>query len=239
MDETKLLKEIALSNERLLQAVTNEFKQVESLLSLLSVIRPRFPLPETRGWAASPDFLKKISEVVLARKPKMVLEAGSGVSTLVTAYCLRETGGGKIYSLEHDSNQAAVNRELLSLHGLHDIATIVYAPLKEIPLGNTTWQWYDVASLELGSPIDFFIIDGPPAQVQRLARYPALPLFYDRLREGAIIFLDDAYRDDERKAVELWAKEFPRLAFHYFKFEKGAVLMRKAEGGKETHASEK
>src|SRR5919106_1408693 len=41
---------------------SQEYRQVESLLSLFFTIKPDLPLPDTRGWAISPDLLKKITE---------------------------------------------------------------------------------------------------------------------------------------------------------------------------------
>src|SRR6185312_8411157 len=59
-----------------------EYRQLESLLSIFFTIKPDLPLPDTKGWAAAPDLLKKIAEVILLEKPEYVVETGSGVSTI-------------------------------------------------------------------------------------------------------------------------------------------------------------
>ncbi|MCI0615557.1 hypothetical protein L0244_21420, partial [bacterium] len=38
-----------------------EYRQLESLLSIFFTIKPDLPLPDTKGWAAAPDLLKKIA----------------------------------------------------------------------------------------------------------------------------------------------------------------------------------
>ena len=38
--------------------------------------------------------------------------------------------------------------------------------------------------------IDLFIIDGPPVNSSRNARYPAIPLLFDKIKKGSIILLD-------------------------------------------------
>jgi hypothetical protein len=109
-----------------------DYRQIESLLSLFFTIRPEFLLPEMRDWGASPDLLKKIVEIILMEKPAFTVEASSGVSTFVIAYCLKKVGRGKVVSVEHDAKYATTSQNLISLHGLEEIATIVHAPLKEV-----------------------------------------------------------------------------------------------------------
>src|SRR5262245_33036140 len=108
------------------------YQQIESLCSLLVTLKPSLPLPEMRGWAASPDLLKKITEVILIESPRLVVEASSGASTVVIAYCLKRLGKGKVISLEHDAKFAAITQSNLAFHGLEDVATVLHAPLTEI-----------------------------------------------------------------------------------------------------------
>src|SRR5262249_34784759 len=149
-----------------------DYRQLEAFVSLLFTLQPSRPLPQTRGWAASPDLLTTITEVIFREKPGLVLEAGSGVSTLVIAYGLREVGAGKVVALEHDAHYAGRSQRLLAFHGLEDIATIVYAPLQGYEHQEQRWLWYDLAGVPLEQPIDLLVIDGPPGEVQPLARYP-------------------------------------------------------------------
>jgi glycosyltransferase involved in cell wall biosynthesis/predicted O-methyltransferase YrrM len=212
------------------QAIISEqrvnFEQLESLLSLFSLLELQAPLPKTRGYPASPDFLKMVAELIFKRKPNLILEMGSGVSTLITAYCLKHLGSGNIISLEHDQQFLSISKKNLSIHGLDDIAKIVFAPLKEVNIKGENRLWYDIEQLDGIKNIDMSIIDGPPSYVQQLIRYPALPLLRDRLSDDAIIIMDDGAREDEKKTVELWTREFPSFVYEYVPLEKGAFVIR-------------
>jgi Methyltransferase domain len=210
-----------------------DYRQIESFLSLFFTLKPSLPLPDTRGWAASPDLLKKITEVILIEKPSLVIEASSGVSTLVIAYCLKKLGKGKVVSLEHDVKYAAISQSLISFHGLEDIATIVYAPLKGFESNDQRWLWYNTDRLKIDQPIDLLVVDGPPGNMQKLSRYPALPLLYRHLNNKSTIILDDGHREDEKKIVALWEKEFSHISSEFLDMERGAYLIHKndqAEG---------
>jgi hypothetical protein len=80
----------------------NETRQLEALVSLNASLRDgTAPLPDTRGWAASPDLLKRTSELIHQQRPDLIVEAGSGVSTIVYGRILQEQSG-EIRSLEHE-----------------------------------------------------------------------------------------------------------------------------------------
>ena len=114
------------------QKALDDYNQIESLFSIFSTLRPHLPLPDSRKWAASPDFLKKLIEMIIEVRPHIIVEISSGVSTLVAAYCIKKMGTGKIISLDHDPMNAAAGKRLLFTHDLQDVAEIVFAPLKEI-----------------------------------------------------------------------------------------------------------
>ncbi|MBM4032651.1 MAG: class I SAM-dependent methyltransferase [Planctomycetes bacterium] len=211
--------------------VWNSLRQAESLFYLFFRLRPDQPFPPCDAGAASPDLLREITQLVLDEKPELVLEAGSGVSTLFVAYALRSAGQGRVMSLEHSPEYADLSEKLLASHGLKDYATVVRAPLKRTGIAGRDWLWYDLGALKLDQPVDLFIVDGPPAPVQRLARYPALPLLHGRLREGAAIILDDGCREDEKEIVAMWCREFPGLQCRFLPLEKGAFLLRAPRAG--------
>lgn len=212
---------------RLTQQMHADYEQVESLFSIFSVIKMNAPLPYTRGWAASPDLLKTISQIIISESPQLVVEASSGVSTLIIAYCLKRIGRGKVISLEHDLEYAAVNQSLVLAHGLNDVATITHAPLKEVEINDAKWLWYDMDRLKTEQPIDLLVIDGPPGVTQDLARYPALPLLYGRLAHESTVILDDGNRKDEKEIVKRWKKEFNHIDYRFLRLEKGAFIINK------------
>ena len=72
------------------------------------------------------------------------------------------------------------------------------------------------------------VIDGPPETTGPLARYPAGPLLFPRLKPGASIFIDDAHRHDEKEAVARWLRERPDLTCTWVPSEKGCAVLRQA-----------
>ena len=58
------------------QHLSRHFRQVEALVGLHAVLRPDRDLPETRGWAASPDFLLGLVAHAMATKPRVIVECG-------------------------------------------------------------------------------------------------------------------------------------------------------------------
>ncbi|HEX5576766.1 MAG TPA: class I SAM-dependent methyltransferase [Gemmatimonadaceae bacterium] len=210
---------------RLKNEAVNDFRQVESLFYVTSLLRPDPPLPDTRDGAASPDFLKKILELMAERRPALVVEAGSGVSTLVIAYNLKRLGGGRVVALEHDPAFAKTARDWIRLHRLEDYASVIDAPLGA---ASTNGQpWYDTSALNLEAPIEMLIIDGPPATIGQMARYPALPVLHDRLAANCVLLMDDGNREDERLTAERWTTEFPEFSAEFLYLEKGAYLLRR------------
>jgi hypothetical protein len=224
----RLSEEARVFQERHDEQQLQHYRQIEALFSLFFTIKPSLPLPEMRAWAGSPDLLKKIAEVVLMDRPALVVEASSGVSTLVIAYCLKQLGRGKVVSLEHDAKYAAASERLVAFHGLQDIATIVHAPLKEVEIADRTWLWYDSDRLRMDAPIDLLVVDGPPDAIQPLARYPAVPLLNNQFRTGSKVILDDSHRGDETEIVARWVREFG-LSAESFAMEKGACVLTKLD----------
>jgi Methyltransferase domain len=200
-----------------------DYRQLEPVFSLYFTLKPSLPLPNMAGRTALPDLLKKTTERILSERPSFVMEAGSGVSTLVIAYCLQQLGRGKVISLEHDAKYAAITRDLLSAHRLEEIATIVLAPLKGFELKGQQLLWYDTDCVRIAQPIDLLFIDGPPGHT----RYPALPLLYGHLNNKSTVILDDGYREHEKQVVAMWEEEFSHISVEFFNTAKGMYVIHK------------
>jgi hypothetical protein len=202
-------------------------QRIEPLLSLFFTIRPQLPLPDIGKWAAPPDFLKKLTEIAYRKRPELVVEAGSGISTLILAYCLKQIGRGKVITLDHDAKYAAISQDLITFHGLEEVATVVHAPLIDYEVNGEKWLWYDTSCLQIDKPIDLLVVDGPPGNIQKLARYPVIPLLYKHFGDKITIIADDGNRKDEKEMVERWEKEFQDLTHEFLNLEKGAFLLYK------------
>jgi hypothetical protein len=174
----------------------------------LTQIRPLLgDLPlDLSGWAADPILVHNAVRLVLDTRPGLVLECGSGSSTIAIGRTLRATGG-RLVSLEHDAKYAQRTREMLRLHGLDDLAMVVTAPLMTRNVAGQTFQWYTpVYEPLINQPVDLLIVDGPPGSVGPRSRYPAVPILKPHLSEQCWILMDDGDRPDERDIARSWSQ---------------------------------
>src|SRR3984885_12281967 len=80
--------EAGLHNE-LKNEIKQTFRQLEALQNLSAVLPASDVLPSSRGWAASPDLLLVLVDLIIAERPSLVVECGSGASTLWLALAMR------------------------------------------------------------------------------------------------------------------------------------------------------
>ena len=208
----------------------NQFLQIEALLSIYNSLPNLKYLPATRGWAGSPDFLNKIVEIILKQKPRFVLEASSGVSSILIGLALKINKSGKSLSFEQDTSYAEITRQNIEVNDIEEISIIMDCPLNDYLIAGETWKWYKTEELTFTDKIDFLIIDGPPRTTQNLARFPAIPLLYNYFSDNVIIILDDANRPDEIIITEKWIEFLENEGFkvnveRYSNYEKGMVLL--------------
>jgi Methyltransferase domain len=191
-------------------ALRRQTEDVEMQTRALVQIRPLLgPIPVPLGeWAADPLFCLRAVELVASRRPGLVIECGSGSSTVIVARCLRQLGHGRILSLEHDPDFAERTRILLREHGVADLATVVTATLTRRQHEGKEYRWYDSAYETLVTePVGVLLVDGPPGGSAPRARFPALPLLRRFLAEDWAILMDDGDRTDERWIAHTWAQE--------------------------------
>ncbi|QBI53707.1 class I SAM-dependent methyltransferase [Streptomonospora litoralis] len=214
----------------------NDYEQQVAWSELRDHLEPPAPfMPSLRGWAASPDVMRLLVRSVERHRPELVVECGSGASSVWLGYALRRAGGGRLVALEHSERYAELSRQLVRDHGLEDVVEVRYAPLAdwspggEGATGEDPQPWYDLAAVEDLDGIGLVFIDGPPEATARQARYPALPVLMPRCASDAVLILDDAARPDERKMSKRWLRDFPELSAHEEQAEKGVrVFSRKA-----------
>lgn len=221
-----LLAILLLETARLRHAVADTRRELHALVQ----IRPLLgELPvEFGGWAAEPLLLHHAVRLLIERRPRLVVECGTGSSTVVLARCLRSLGG-RLVSLEHDPEWARVTTELLRLHGVADLASVVAAPLVErrAPDGRSL-RWYGPEYEPfLGEAIELLLVDGPPKPTGYRARYPAVPLLQPFLSPRCVILLDDGDRPDERATVRAWGEEL-RARVTYLDGGRGGWLLHRS-----------
>lgn len=207
------------------QAVQNQqinlYKQQQALASIHSLIDLRSPLPVMGEWAASPDFLTVISEIILDQKPETIVECGSGVSSVVAGYLLEKNERGRIFSLENKNNFYEKNNHLIARHNLSQYVSIVHAPLVESKVNDNSYEWYDTTQIADLESIDVLIIDGPAGN-----RYPVLPLLFNQLSDNVFVIIDDCKREKDSTNVLRWLAEFSFEA-EWINTEKGTCILRR------------
>ena len=193
------------------------YRQTQALIQLTQLLDFKSPIPPTRSWAASPDLLLTITEIVRKYRPGLVVELGSGVSTLVAA----KAGARKVVSIDNSDEFGGKTISLLKDHKVRGVDVRI-APLQPYANGFT---WYDTSMIKDLKKIDLLIIDGPPGSKNPEARYPALAEFKDKLSSKAVIIIDDVHREGERKLAEDFAKGMPNHQLVILDHEKGTAVI--------------
>ncbi|QEG40862.1 class I SAM-dependent methyltransferase [Roseimaritima ulvae] len=184
------------------------YRQIEAMVRLANALNLKAPLPPLRAWRLAPDAGAILVQWLRRKPPQNVVEIGCGVSTILTASILKEQGSGTVYALEHDADQAMRCRQQLELMNLDGHAKVIHAPLVDHFIDGKHWRWYDLAEWSDAIDIDLLLVDGPPVWTQPAARYPALPLLYDRFTPDCVVLMDDANRRSERAVLARWKREF-------------------------------
>lgn len=188
-------------------AMYSETQQVEALLQLLPTLKPRWLMPSLGRWAIDARAMLHLRQLIQDHRPRRILELGSGTSTIWLGYIAEQTGAS-VVSIEHDEKFRQRTDYFLGKHKLRKVVSTVHAPLSPLRLDDVEYHWYDLEAFDSMQDIDLLLIDGPVGTTNRWARYPAIPVLWNRLADDAIVALDDASRPDESESVENWAKNF-------------------------------
>ena len=165
--------------------------------------------PATR-FALAPSALLSVLNDVLINNRRIILELGSGYSSVYLAMALKNSSG-RIITV--DSNEAWLDQVMAraTAAGVADRICPVLAPLTPIA-GRDGAQWYDVKSIKKaldGDRVGLLLGDGPVALSKALkyARAPAVPMLKDVLNDRYAIFLDDIHRLSHAKIASDWSDE--------------------------------
>ena len=202
-------------------------RHMQALLFLFSAFDFRAPLPSLTGWAISPELAATLVTLVRTHEPDVIVELGSGASTIVMGYALEQQGNGRIISLDHSAKYGAETRKDLAMHALQDWTEVRHAPLTSFEQKGRQWSWYDLAAIEDDLSIDMIVIDGPPRETGPMARYPAVPALYGYLSDDAVVVLDDAYREDEKEMLDRWMRDFDDFELDIHESPSGTAVLRR------------
>ena len=156
-------------------------------------------------WALSRATALELAAEYHRTSPSVVVEAGSGWSTVVAAEYAARTGA-TVVSLEHERPYAAATRSRLAERGLAGVVDVRCVPLVDIDTPRGPAPWYDT---QLPAGIEFALVDGPPGSVGRQgAMYALRPHLAD---SGWRVWLDDTNRSPEQEAVAAWREDLGPL----------------------------
>ena len=204
--------------------------EIRAMVNIRSLLGP-VPL-NMGGWAMDAQFGELVAQTIFDIRPALVVECGSGSSTVLTTSCLHALGrGGHIVSLDHEDEYAQKTRRLLQSSfspSEREAAQVVHAPLKEYDMDGDTYRWYDVPDdvFEAHS-IDLLVVDGPPEHLNAQARFPAVPLLKPYLSDSCVILMDDGNRPDEKAIAQKWT-DLLDVSIQYVSNDKGAWILRRS-----------
>ncbi|TDC54419.1 class I SAM-dependent methyltransferase [Jiangella ureilytica] len=186
----------------------DQLGELSALANLYAVLGTDDEVPVFGGYAASPQtVLRLVSLVRRLPQDALIVECGSGSSTVWLALACRRAGRGRVVALEHHERYAGRTLDALARQGLDDVAEVRVAPLEPVTVGTEKHDWYAGSTWSDLRGIDLLFVDGPPAYVGTRSRYPALPLLAAALDDGALVALDDAQRPAESDIASDWLAE--------------------------------
>lgn len=204
--------------------------RLKALNTLHSLLQPEAPVPPRPAWGTAPDLVLAVVQAMRQLRPSLVIECGSGWSTLWLALAARRFElSGQVVALEHAAEYARLTEELLEAQGATAFADVRLAPLEPVELDGRQWHWYSRAAWEDLAGCSVLLVDGPPGKTKRRARFPAVPALATRLEHRVVIALDDARRIGERETVHAWQSMDLGLELLDMRLAKGAVVLYRGE----------
>ena len=235
--------ELAVKNSN-----ANAVRQVQSFVGMQEYfatgVLPAFN-SEGHSWPVSADFALCVMQQLVLHAYDLVIEFGSGMSTVIVAKTLALVSERKniaqtpFISFEHLESYYQQTLRHLQQADLDQRAHLALAPLLEWQApDDQIYQFYDCHKtltrlahnhVRLGTRI-LVIVDGPPGATGPHARYPAGPLLLQHFPDAHIDFLmDDYIREDEKEVAKQWLEDAEAAGLvaisRTFKFEKDACLI--------------
>ena len=188
-----------------------EIRDTKSLQQLMPLYGDYLPWS---GASIRPSTLVYILNDIMINDRKVIVECGSGVSTLFIARYIQKMGREiSFYTIDHESHWLDIIHEELNKQDLIEFVQTIHAPLVHDSMcWNNEHKWYDMKVIGESfneTNIDLLIVDGPPANQrgQKFSRFPTVPYFNSWLKNNYKVILDDAGRPAENKISKEWEKQ--------------------------------
>lgn len=178
-----------------------------------SVLRGMGARPPLSRWTLDAGAIRHLERRLAGIQPRVIVECGAGVSTLVlAAYCRASSATGglathRTFSLEQDGREARRVAAELRSRELDAYATVLHAPLVSRSRSGFQILSYDVRGSGLfsalgGARADFLLVDGPAGP--DATRLDTLPDLRSICSEKTFWMLDDALRWGDLQMLRLW-----------------------------------
>lgn len=165
---------------------------------------------ELGTWTIGADSIDLLRRFIEVERPRTVLEFGSGVSTVCLAFFMAElVPEGRLISIEQSEDELERTRQLVDQTPTHVPVHMLHAPLEQRSTDGMSVSTYGIDPVDLrhvldGASVDMVFIDGPAAESG--ARFATYPLVRELVRSGALVLMDDAFRDGELGAAQRWKR---------------------------------
>lgn len=206
--------------------------QVESFLNIIRYIDSGFYPIKLHKWPLSPDITQFLIEKIELNDYDLVIEFGSGTSTLVIAKALKihkkKYPSKNIIQVAFEHNKQYYNqtKKILKIENLLDNIQLYHLQLINIEINNQKFKYYDCSKemekLSQNKNIKniLVLVDGPPGNTCNQARYPAMYYLTKYFRSHNIdIVLDDYKRAEEKKVVDMWEELLKQKKITYSNVE--------------------
>jgi predicted O-methyltransferase YrrM len=165
------------------------------------------------GWGIDDDTAGALALLFDTVAPAVILEFGSGTSTVVFAALADAAGSGaRIVSLEESEAYAGHTRALLAGFGLERRATVIAAPVVRQQCGDWQGFLYRPPPFALdralaGQRADLIFIDGPASWLKRRGdcRFGTLLMAQPLAAHRALVVADDCLRHRDLEIFKRWA----------------------------------
>jgi hypothetical protein len=147
------------------------------------------------GWSAKTSYIETLIKYA-NNTNKLILECGSGLSTLIIGPIAKKRRL-KMISFEHNDYWANRVQSLINKYKLN-YNDILLRPL--VNYGN--FYWYDIKNVNIPE-IGLCICDGPPGGTYG-GRKGFLYLFKSKVISGTAILVDDTNREEEKSMIKEW-----------------------------------
>lgn len=186
-----------------------------------------FKFPVFLGdWSIDSFLGRHLVQHILEHRPKCIVELGSGSSSIIIARTLKTLNEKEVrhIAVDHEAKYLAMTRDIALLNEVADGIEFLHCPL--VQYDSLDKLWYGGISEKLTDlKIDLLIIDGPPAHLQPLSRYPALPILLPYLSEHCTVILDDAGRKEEKAIAQRWNNENPEFNLTFTNAGHGLAIL--------------